>query len=342
MVYIPYVIAGLSSWLLTRMAIWLAHRWGWLDYPGDERKIHKHPTPRLGGLPLFLAWTLAVATAYGSPRTDMSALLGSLMVGSGLLIGVGILDDLGKLHPQIKLFVAMPLAALLMLQHAEVRLFLLPWPWLNLVLTFLWLVGIPAAFNLIDGVDGLCAGVAGLTIKSFSLMLWLEGSVERAQLGWLLVAALLGFLPFNIPPARIFLGDAGAMLLGFSAAVLGILAKFSLPPVVAWTVPAIMLGLPIFDTTLVSVSRLRRGLVPFLAAGRDHVHHRLLAMGLSPWQVTMTLWAVAATLNILGLVLWRFKPPLWVYFVAVGLLMALAILLGWRLERFYERTMART
>lgn len=329
-----WMISLLLSLGLTPLVIVWAHRRRWLDIPDDPRKIHQRPTPRLGSFPIFVAW--AVSLGISKMLFSYHGLLRLWLVAAFILVLVGLLDDLGKMHSQIKLFVAMPLAAFVVMQHPEVRLYFLPFELGNLMLTFLWLVGITAAFNLLDGVDGLVSGVSALTIFSFSLMSALSGQEMMARGGWMLLGSVLGFLAWNFPPARIFLGDGGAMLLGFSAALLGIVARFDLPQSVSWTLPAIMLGLPIFDTTLVTIMRLRQGKIPFATPGRDHTHHRLLALGWSTRRVTLTLWGVTAFLNAMGLGLWWLRPPYWVYLVVFAGVVIIAALLAWWLVRMTQ------
>ncbi len=324
-------LSAFLSWLATPLVIALARRFNLLDYPNDPRKVHTRPTPRLGSLPLFVGWVIGLM-AVGFVKTD-DPLITRWLMATAVLVLIGVLDDMERLHSQVKLFLAMPVAALVVMQHPDVRLYFLPHRTLNLILTFLWLVGIPAAFNLLDGVDGLVSGVSLFTMLSFSMMNFWKGHLAVANAGFLLLAALVAFLYWNFPPARIFLGDAGAMLLGFSAALLGILAPIGLPSLVSWTVPVIMLGLPIFDTAYVSIMRLREGKVPFASPGRDHTHHRLLALGWSPRRVTLTLWGVTLVLNGVGLGLWWVQPPYWVFLAVVAILVVLAVIAGWYLAK---------
>lgn len=339
MFIVSVFLAMFISWLITPVVIYLSHRFGLLDYPNDPRKIHKQPVPRFGSLPLLIGWLLGLSISTKDFR-DISLLV-TWIVAALILIGIGLLDDAGLLHSQIKLFIAMPLAALIALRHPVIRLYFFPDFTLNTVLTFFWLVGIPAAFNLLDGIDGLVSGVALFALFFFSLMN-LGGPYE--SMGWaglVLVGAVFGFLYWNFPPARIFLGDAGAIFLGFSAALLGVLAPINLPKLVSWTVPVLMLGLPIFDTFFVSVLRLRAGKIPFAAPGRDHTHHRLLSLGWSVRRTTLTLWGVSLLLNVIGFLLWRLRLPVWVYLFVIFLAMLGAIWGGVRLSYISDSTAKR-
>ncbi len=318
-----YVLAFLITLGLSGLGVplagWLAYRWGVIDVPGP-RKVHTRPVPRLGGLAIYGASGVAIVSFLEDKVFVQGA---AILVGGSLLAFIGFLDDAGRLHPLVKFLFAMPLAALILIVaglHATVT----PYPWVNYGLTLLWVVGIVSAFNLLDNMDGLCAGVAAVAAFFFLLFALINGQSLVGLLGAAILGAALGFLYHNFHPARIFMGDGGAMFLGFLLAVLGLTLRFpKLPPHVSWVVPVLVLGVPIFDTTLVTISRLRRGLVPFASPGKDHLSHRLYNLGLNTRQVALVHYGLAFLLG--GLALWvvRTQPSVPVTY---GLLLTLALL----------------
>jgi len=261
----------------------LALRVGMVDLPGP-RKVHLRPIPLLGGLAMYAAVVLAVLFTFtGAARAQIVGILS----GATLVAAVGILDDRGWLHHQIKLFAGMPLAAGILLIsgiHAQVfatfvagRVGYL----LDALLTVFFVVGITASFSILDHMDGLCAGIAATASIFFALLAYLNGQTLVTTLAAAVLGAATGFLRWNFKPAKIFMGDGGAMFLGFLMATLALKLRLEQANRVAsWLVPLLILGVTIFDTTLVTISRSRRGLLPFATPGKDHAAHRLSNLGL--------------------------------------------------------------
>jgi len=315
-----YPLVALTAFGLTLVSVPLAARlarqWNAIDWPGP-RKFHAKPIPRLGGLAIFGAVILTLSPFLEGPVVRE----GLAILGAGSLIAiVGFLDDMGRLHSQVKLFFAMPLAALI-LMAAGIRAEVTPWPWLNVGITLLWVVGIICAFNLLDNMDGLTAGVSAVAAVFFTVfaVLWSQSLV--GLLGAAALGVSVGFLVYNFHPARIFMGDGGAMFLGFLMATLGLkLRPIGIPSGVSWMVPVLVLGVPIFDTTLVTVSRTRRGLIPFMSPGKDHLSHRLYRLGLDPRQVAWIHYGLSGVLGLTALGLVALRVPAWGWgLVAVGL-----------------------
>ncbi len=285
--------SGLLTFLLMPGVRWLAVRLNLLDHPGP-RKIHQEPMPLLGGLAMVLgSGTVVLLALQGAvPRPLLS-----VGITATLLFALGMLDDKGWLHPQVKLGVGMSLAALVVLAAGgRIPLFSGSIPGgtlLELGVTWLWVVGMTAAFSILDHMDGVCAGIAALTglgLAGFALQ---TGRIEIAIIVLAISGAALGFLVFNFHPARIFMGDAGAMFLGFALA--------SLATFLPWDaygtgkgliLIALTFAVPILDTSLVILSRLRRGLVPFSSPGKDHMAHRLMNLGLTVRQTAGFLYGV--------------------------------------------------
>jgi UDP-GlcNAc:undecaprenyl-phosphate/decaprenyl-phosphate GlcNAc-1-phosphate transferase len=292
-----FFVALIASLMLVVPVRALALRVGMVDLPGP-RKVHLSPMPLLGGLAIYGAVMIAVLLAFdGSARAQIEG----IVVGASLIAAVGILDDRGWLHHQIKLFIGMPLAALVLLYsgiHAQVFSVLIGGRSgyvLDAVLTILWVVGITASFSILDHMDGLCAGIAAVASVSFALVAYLNGQTLVTTLAAALLGAATGFLRWNFKPAKIFMGDGGAMFLGFLLATLALKLRLEHADHLAgWLVPVLILGGTIFDTTLVTVSRARRGLLPFATPGKDHAAHRLANLGLGHRGSVLSLYLLGA------------------------------------------------
>ena len=280
---LAFLIALFASLMLTVPVRALALRVGMVDLPGP-RKVHLRPIPLLGGLAMYGAVMLAVLLTFGGPAR---AQIVGILTGATVVAAVGILDDRGLLHHQIKLFLGMPLAACVLLAtgiHAQVFEVLLSGRAgyvLDAILTVFFVVGITASFSILDHMDGLCAGVAATASIFFALLAYLNGQTLVATLAAAVLGAATGFLRWNFKPAKIFMGDGGAMFLGFLMATLGLKLRLEQTNhISAWLAPLLILGVTIFDTTLVTISRSRRGLLPFTTPGKDHAAHRLANLGL--------------------------------------------------------------
>jgi UDP-GlcNAc:undecaprenyl-phosphate GlcNAc-1-phosphate transferase len=317
----------------------MALHWGIVDVP-NARKIHRTPIPLLGGVGIYLGTVLSIVWFVASPARGQ---IFGILAASTLLLVVGILDDRHLLHHQIKLFVAMPLAALTLVAlgvKSHVGSALLPGPVgpaLDVGLTLFWVVGITAAYNIFDHMDGLASGVTAIASLFFTILAIREGQVLVATLGAALLGGSLGFLLWNFNPAKIFMGDGGAMFLGFMAATLGLKLRLDdVSAATSWMIPVLLLIVPIFDTSLVSISRARRGLIPFASPGKDHTAHRLANVGLGQRGAVLVLYAVGAAGGLLGLLVWGLSVEIaWILALVVMLVVLTAVSI---LERFpYER-----
>jgi UDP-GlcNAc:undecaprenyl-phosphate/decaprenyl-phosphate GlcNAc-1-phosphate transferase len=303
---IAFSVALIASLSLTVPVRQLALRFGMVDQPGP-RKVHVKPVPLLGGIAIYLAFVIAVLfTLRAAPQQQIVGIL----AGASLVAMVGVLDDGGLLHHQVKLFIGMPIAAVFLVAtgvHASVFSSLVPGRFgniLDVVFTIFWVVGITAAFSILDHMDGLCAGIAAIASAFFFLSAALNGQTMVETLAAAALGAALGFLRWNFNPAKIFMGDGGAMLLGFLMATLGLKVRPEGAPLrAAWLIPILILGVPIFDTTLVSISRARRGLLPFTSPGKDHTAHRLSNLGLGHRGAVLVMYALATGFGALALTL---------------------------------------
>lgn len=294
---LAFLVALSASLLLTVPVRALAIRVGMVDLPGP-RKVHHTPIPLLGGLAMYLGVMLGIFVAFDGPARSQSI---GIVTGATLVAIVGFMDDRGWLHHQIKLFIAMPIAAAILLLsgiHAQFFGVLLGGRSgfiLDAALTVLWVVGITASFSILDHMDGLCAGVAAMASAFFTVLAYLSGQIVVAVLAAAVLGAAAGFLRWNFKPAKIFMGDGGAMFLGFLMATLGLKLRLEHgSQLAAWLAPVLVLSATIFDTTLVTISRSRRGLLPFTTPGKDHSAHRLANLGLGQRGAVLIMYLVGA------------------------------------------------
>ena len=292
--------AALFTRFLTPSAESLALRLGAMDLPGEKRKVHTRATPRLGGVAIAAGF-FAAALAFTAPRTALSGVLrGALLVAL-----MGAADDCRTLRSPLKL--AVQLIAALLAWRAGARIDVLTLPFagqrfaelgeLSLPLTLLWMLACTNAVNLIDGLDGLAAGMAAIGSGSLLLVAAAVGEREIAVLLAALAGSCLGFLPFNRCPARIFMGDTGSQLLGYLLGAASTLGMFKSHAALSFFVPLLALALPLFDTVFAFFRRALHGKNP-LAADRGHIHHRLLDCGLRQREAVGLLCAVSALLGL--------------------------------------------
>jgi len=281
---LAFFIALFASMMLVVPVRAFALRVGMVDLPGP-RKVHRTPIPLLGGLAMYAAVVVAVLLAFQWPAREQIA---GILIGATLVAAVGVLDDRGVLHHQVKLFVGMPLAAgILLLSGIRTQVFSIllggrKGDVLDVALTALWVVGITASFSILDHMDGLCAGVAAMCSVFFALLAYMNGQTLVTTLAAAVLGAATGFLRWNFKPAKIFMGDGGAMFLGFLMATLGLKLRMeNATHLASWLAPVLILGVAIFDTTLVTISRARRGLFPFAAPGKDPAAARFSILGLA-------------------------------------------------------------
>lgn len=247
----------------------LALQTGTVDKPA-ARKIHSSPVPLLGGAAIYLAFILVLI--FFGDRDYINEVVG-IFVGASLMSFMGVVDDRWGLGSYAKLAGQMLAAGILVYTGVKVQLF---GGWMDTAVTILWVVGITNALNLLDNMDGLSGGVAMIAAIFFTLLAAMSKQYLVGALAAALAGACAGFLIYNWNPAHIFMGDAGSLFLGFMLAAVAIKLRFpSNSTTVTWMIPLLVLGLPIFDTTLVFISRVRRRKNPLTTPGKDHVSHRL-------------------------------------------------------------------
>ena len=325
---IAVIFAALMSFVTTPIVRVIAFKIGAVDDPKrNNRTVHDVPTPRLGGLAVFFSFVISVFLFYG-----VSKFILSMIAGASLLIVVGILDDVfpDKLRAVFKFLVQVAAAGLVVWQGGvlveRISIFntYIQFGIFSIPLTILWIVGLINAINLIDGLDGLSCGISTISAVSLLIVTILLGEFQIALLIAILVGACVGFLPFNVNPAKIFIGDTGATFLGFVLAVISIQGLFKTQAVITYIIPFLILGVPIFDTTFVMVRRILSGRHPF-SADRGHLHHRLVDMGFNKKQTVRILYAVSAMLGISSVMLVTQKILYAIIIIAVSLAISVAM-----------------
>jgi UDP-GlcNAc:undecaprenyl-phosphate GlcNAc-1-phosphate transferase len=301
----PLVVAFVVAIVFAPVVIAAARRWGVLDRPRGY-KAHAQPTPLLGGL-VVAAAAFAGATwfAVALGRTETAA-LAAIAAGSALIVTVGLVDDILGMGPGKKFLLQLAAIAStgvwLGLLGVRLNLFL-AWPsWPMIALTVLWIVGITNAFNFLDNMNGLCAGLGAIAAASLAVLNWQSGETVVALMSAALAGACLGFLPFNWPSARVFLGDSGSMFIGYMLAclsVIGVYTRGAEVPKLAVFSPLLVFAVPVLDVVLVVLLRLRAHRAPWMG-DRRHLNHRLIRRGLRPRNAVLTLWGAAAGCGIVA------------------------------------------
>ena len=328
------VIFGVSlffSFVLTWCVRNLAMGRGWVAPPIQQRDLHENPLPRLGGVPIFLSFLIGIAVAWLAGLHFPALAVGSslrtlltILVPGTLIFLLGIYDDIHSVCPYTKF--AVQAVAAIMLFAGGLRILDLPllfgarhlaWP-IGLPLTVLWVIGITNAFNLIDGLDGLAAGSALFSTLVVFVVAIFNGSSLVSLLTIALAGAILGFLRFNFNPATIFLGDCGSLFIGFMLSALALVGSEKAPTVIAVAIPLVSFGLPILETTLSVMRRLISG-KPLFTGDREHIHHKLLQLGMTHRQVVIVLYGVSAIFALLSLfLLWPSGSSLGIVLAVVG------------------------
>lgn len=322
--YLGAFVASLAMALVfTPFALRVALKRQVLDRPGDY-KVQDSPVPYLGGVAIVVAFsaTVLIATALSPPPSGVGEV--AIVLGLAVLLSfVGLGDDILNFPPAPRFIAQLAAAAVIWWSGVGISLF--DSPILNGVLTILWIVGITNAFNLLDNMDGLSAGIAAIASGTFFLLAVLNGQVAVAGLSIALCGCALGFLRSNFHPARIYMGDAGSLFFGFMLAVIGIKLRFDAPVEITFMVPVLVLGVAILDTTLVVTSRLSHRLNP-VAGGRDHISHRLVFVGIPVRSAVALIYAAGIALGWLAIVMARLDVT--TGYILMGFVIAVAAFAG--------------
>lgn len=297
--------ALLLAFALTPIVRVLAIKIKAIDIPTDNRRMHHRPIPRTGGLAIFLAFLIATLS-FCKPDRDLMTIL----VGGGTLVLLGMLDDIYRLNALVKLIVQVIVALFAVSQGVTINFIgfggnYISFGMWSVPITVFWIVGLTNAVNFIDGLDGLACGVSVISSISLFLVMLLSGSsVTHCLITAILIGACLGFYPFNANPAKIFMGDTGALFLGYTLSILSVVGIFKTDMVLAFFIPLSIFGLPLADTAFAIIRRVAHHKSPF-AADRGHLHHKLIDMGFGQRQSVRLLYAVCAILGISAVMLTR-------------------------------------
>lgn len=304
---ISFLTAALLSFASTPLVRIFAKRIGAVDVPRDSRRMHSQPIPRLGGLAIFMGFLFSVLL-WGRIDSQMRGIL----LGAVIIVFLGVIDDIVPIPALVKLFVQIVAALIPVSGGVVIQVLSNPNVFsdalylnlgvLSVPVTVLWIVGITNAVNLIDGLDGLAVGVSSIATFSLFAVAVLVSEPYVAIVLAALAGACIGFMPYNLNPATIFMGDTGATFLGFILATVSIQGLFKFYAVVSFAVPFLILGLPIFDTLFAITRRLLSGKSP-MTADRGHVHHRLMDMGFNQKQAVAILYVMSGILGLSAVVL---------------------------------------
>ena len=303
-----FAVAAVLSYFFTPPVKNFAHKVGAIDVPKDARRMHKKPIPRLGGLAIYGGFLCSILIFGQLDETMLCVLL-----GAAIIVALGIFDDVLALGAKLKFVVQIVAAAIpVCIGDLQIGLFtnlnpLSDTPFVHLGIlavpvTIIWIVGITNAVNLIDGLDGLAVGVSSIAAITMLAVALLTGNMPIAITMAALAGACIGFMPYNLNPAKIFMGDTVSTFLGYMLATVSIMGLFKFYAVISFAVPFLILGLPIFDTANAIIRRVAAGRSP-MSPDRGHVHHKLIDMGFNQKQAVAILYAISATLGLTAVVL---------------------------------------
>ena len=309
---VAYVVLALLaalvvSFLMTPVVKSFAYKVGAIDVPKDDRRMHKKPIPRLGGLAIFFGFMVSILLFV-----EITPEMRSILLGAVVIVVLGVVDDIMALPAMLKFVIQIVAALIPALSGVVIQAFSNPnifsdnlyWVlgWLSIPFTVLWIVAITNAVNLIDGLDGLADGVSAISATTVLVIALMASEIQVAIVMAALVGACVGFMPYNLNPAKMFMGDTGATFLGYILATMSIQGLFKFYAVISFAVPFLILGLPIFDTAFAFIRRIAHGQSP-MHADRGHIHHRLIDMGLNQKQAVATLYVISAMLGLSAVVL---------------------------------------
>lgn len=315
---IAFFVSLIAVLIVTPFVIKLAIKIGAVDKP-NARKVHSKLMPRMGGLAIFIG-VIAGYFAGGVYNEKVTA----ISVGAILIVLIGMLDDKYELSAKVKFAGQLLVAALIVASGLTIDLLTIPYignfelGFWSYPITVLWIVGITNAINLIDGLDGLSAGISAIGIATIAIMAALAGKMLIFTLSVILLGSIIGFLFYNFHPAKIFMGDTGALFLGYSISILSLLGLYKSVTLFSFLVPIIILGVPVFDTTYAIIRRIVNK-KPISAPDKSHLHHRLLALGLSHRNTVLAIYAFGILFSISAILV--SESTLWgTVFIIFGLL----------------------
>ena len=318
---IAFIVAFIITFIATPFVKNLAFKIGAVDIPKDNRRMHKKPTARLGGLAIFLGFIISIII-FSKPSTEMTGML----IGCCVIVILGVFDDIYTLSAKLKLVVQIVAALCPVLAGVKIDFIRVPsmiseygyvgLGWLAIPITLIWIVGITNAVNLLDGLDGLACGVSTISSVTLLVIAIIVGEGDVAFITSALAGACFGFLPYNFNPAKLFMGDTGALFLGFILSTVSVQGLFKGYAIISIAAPLLILGLPIFDTLSAILRRLKNH-QPIMSPDRGHLHHRLIDAGFSQKQAVLTIYLLCIVLCIAAIALIATGAVSWWVFLAV-------------------------
>ena len=347
-------LAFAISFGATPLSILIAKRAKAYDIPKDNRRMHDHPIPRLGGIAIFISFTVGafilrtlILQGYipGHSSADTMEMLGKLtavIIAGALIFILGLVDDFKNIHALIKLAGQIGCATVAFALGIRIpAITFFGWQFadgssgdlfVSYIVTVIWLIAITNMINLIDGLDGLAAGVSGIAALSISYSAYIHGYYTAAFAMAILAGATLGFLPFNFHPAKVFMGDCGAMFLGFAIAAVSIISPAKGATIVALIAPVLVLGVPAFDVAFAMIRRRLRG-KSVLEADKGHLHHQLARIGIGHRRSVLMLYGISGVMGIAAIVFSRnfYLEAIGLFLIAVLFIMVL--IWGWNTKK---------
>ncbi|WP_277219288.1 glycosyltransferase family 4 protein [Peptoniphilus vaginalis] len=320
---IPFLAAFILTFIQMPFTIKFAKKKGFLDVPKDERRVHKKPIPVGGGIAMVISVSILMIYYLPINKNLMMTLIASLIIAIS-----GLYDDKEGLSPKLKFLFQILAAVILILGGMKIEFFTNPFDShdallilniLSIPVTIFWVCGITNTINLIDGLDGLASGVSMICAISMFFITYKMGRYDVSLVCVLVAGACLGFLPFNFNPAKIFMGDTGALYLGFMLSYISISGFLKQAAILMIFVPVLILGVPVFDTAFAMVRRKLSG-KSMVEADKGHLHHRLLRMGLNQRQTVVILYSISAIFGVLANLISRFHSSI-ALVISIGVLL---------------------
>ncbi len=300
-------VAFIIAFASTPIVKSFAQKVGAMDVPNEARRVHDHPIPRMGGLAIFFGFVISVVLF-----ADITKQIQGILIGCVIIIATGAVDDIVSLNAWLKLALQTLAAIVAVLHGVVIEVLMNPIVFsdtqhlflgvLSIPVTIIWIVGITNSVNLIDGLDGLACGVSVISSVTMLVTALLVAEGNVAVILAALAGACVGFIPYNFNPAKIFMGDTGALLLGYVLATMSVVGMFKFYAIVTFAVPLLAMALPLVDTVFSFCRRLLHGQSP-MHPDRGHFHHRLIDMGLTQKQAVSVLYSISAILGLLAVVL---------------------------------------
>jgi len=318
-----FFVSGFISYLLTPFVKRLAIRLDYLDHPKDH-KVHAHSMPLLGGISIFAAFVITVIT---KDQLISYPHIKAMLIGATILLVIGLVDDKMGMMPNIKLL-GQFLAAMVLIK-AGLRIEFIKHYYLSVIVTYIWIIGITNSFNLLDNMNGLSAGIAGIAASFFGVISYLNGQPIVSVISFAVAGSAFGFLRHNFPKASLFMGDSGSLVLGYLLATLAILGNWKTYILTtSLMIPILILGYPIFDTALVSIVRIleRRSI---FQGGKDHSSHRLALLGFKRYRAVLIIYVICIFLGATAVAVTKVH---WTIGIVLGIVASVVMLaLGIRL-----------